>query len=146
VRARAYFRRPPRDDDDETENGSKQSDDGRRMLQFMKNQYGPPGSVIDLEWHEGLWLPALIKQADQIDVENLFMDLLRRGIEQNRRVSASKSPTYAPSRFAEQPEARAARISVRAFTAAMERLFAMNRIKIMEEGPPSRIRRWIVEV
>src|SRR5262245_6929801 len=113
--------------DNETENGNDQADSGRRVLQFMKNQYGPPGAVIELEWHEGLWLPALAKQADLVEVENMFIEFLRRAVAQNRRVSASKSPTYAPNRFAEQPEAKAKRISVKAFADAMERLFALGR-------------------
>ena len=58
----------------------------------------------------------------------------------------SRSPTYAPSEFAKQPEAKKAKASAKALTDAMERLFAMNKLKVVTEGPPSRQRTKIIEM
>jgi len=143
VRARAFFKKPANDDDDDSEDETP--DDGRRELAFLKNQYGPRGAVVALKWQDGLWLPMTEKARDQASVEDLFLDLLRRFAKQDRQVSPNKSPTYAPAKFAEQPEAKAAKVSSTAFAAAMERLFSMNKIKIKKEGPPSRERTWIIE-
>ena len=64
--------------------------------------------------------------------------LLRRFTEQGRNVSDKQSPSYAPAKVAEQPEAKKAKASGRTLAEAMERLFAVNRIKVVTEGPPSR--------
>jgi RecA-family ATPase len=139
VRARAYFTTPNATDDDD------KTDDGRRELQFLKNQYAPAAQVVSLQWQNGLWLPVSEKAAAQVNVEELFLILLRRFDKEGRSVSAIKSPTYAPAKFADTPEAKTAKISSTAFVAAMERLFALNKIRIEKDGPPSRIRSWIAE-
>jgi RecA-family ATPase len=143
VRARAFFKKPVNDDDDDED---ETPDDGRRELQFLKNQYGPRAAVIALKWQDGLWLPMTEKAREQCSVEDLFLKLLSRFNAQDRHVSPSKSPTYAPAQFAATPEAKTARVSSNAFALAMERLFSMNKIRIVSEGPPSRIRSWIAEV
>jgi RecA-family ATPase len=141
VRARAYFRRPKSDDDEESSNGA---DDGRRELQFMKNQYGPLSHIIALQWRDGLWLPVTTSAATECNVEDLFLQLLRRFTTESRKVSANKGPTYAPAKFAEQPEAKTKKISSRAFAEAMERLLAMKKIAVVNEGSPSRLRSYLV--
>jgi hypothetical protein len=62
------------------------------------------------------------------------------------RCSPSRSPTYAPTQFANAPEAKAAKVKAKAFAEAMERLLAANKIKIIREGSPARYRDRIAEV
>jgi RecA-family ATPase len=140
VRARAYFRRP-QDDEGGDSNGA---DDGRRELQFLKNQYGPLSRVIALQWRDGLWLPISASAASQIDSEDLFLKILGRLNAEGRKVSANKGPTYAPAKFAEQPEAKKLKVSSRTLAEAMERLLLMKKIAIRNEGSPSRQRSYLV--
>jgi hypothetical protein len=139
VRARAYFRRPS-DDDEE----SKSADDGRRELQFMKNQYGPLSHIVALQWRDGLWLPVTTSAAAECNTEDLFFQLLRRFTIESRKVSPNKGPTYAPAKFAEQPEAKGQKISSKVFAETMERLLAMKKIMVINEGSPSRLRSYLV--
>jgi RecA-family ATPase len=143
MRARAFFRQPGRDDDDASDDGTP--DDGRRELDFKKNQYGPLGQIIKLKWSGGLWLPISEQAAQQFDVEDLFLQLLRRFAEQGRNVSDKRSPSYAPSLFADEPEAKAAKASKKALAEAMVRLFAANKIAVLKEGRPSHQTYRIVE-
>lgn len=78
-------------------------------------------------------------------MEELFLTLLRRFTAQRRDVSAKQSPTYAPAKFAETPDAKLLRASSRALAAAMERLFAAGRIELVPDGPPSKRRSKLVE-
>ena len=65
--------------------------------------------------------------------------LLGRWKEQGRNVSNKpKANSYAPGRFAEEPEARTDRVSKRELAEAMERLFRVNKIRSEPYGPPSR--------
>jgi hypothetical protein len=112
----------------------------------MKNQYGPLSQVIKLKWSRGLWLPISETAEAQFSVEDLFLTLLRRFAGQDRDVSPNKSPSYAPAKFAEQPEAKAAKASAKMFAAAMERLLSTNRIRVAHEGPKSRRTTKIIEV
>jgi RecA-family ATPase len=146
VRARAYFRKPGSKNDDAESVDDGKPDDGRRELQFMKNQYGPLSQVIKLKWSRGLWLPISETAEAQFSVEDLFLTLLRRFAGQDRDVSPNKSPSYAPAKFAEQPEAKAAKASAKMFAAAMERLLSTNRIRVAHEGPKSRRTTKIIEV
>jgi RecA-family ATPase len=138
VRARAYFKKANSDSD--------RPDDGRRELQFHKNQYGSLAVPIQLMWSNGLWLPAKEDKAQTKRVETLFLDILRRLTAQGRKFSDKRSPSYAPTKFAEQPEAKAARVSVKAFAEAMELLLADGTIRVIEEGRPSHRRTHLVEV
>jgi RecA-family ATPase len=139
VRARAYFKKP----DDKSA-----IDDGRRELEFHKNQYGPMSQTIALQWKAGLWLPATTKDkaAEIRRVETLFLDILQRLTAQGRRFSDKRGPTYAPTKFAEQPEAKEAKMSSKTFAEAMETLLASGIIRVVEEGRPSKRRSYLEEV
>jgi RecA-family ATPase len=146
VRARAYFKKPKAGNEDDDDNTP---DSGRRELHFFKNQYGPLAHHIELKWNNGLWLPpsATDDAANaEAQMDDLFLILLRRFTAQGRDVSAKQSPTYAPAKFAEQPEAKKLKASRHAMAAAMERLFAAGKIKIVTDGPPSKRRSKLVEV
>jgi RecA-family ATPase len=152
VRGRAYFKKPTSEDDEGNGDETK-PDDGRRELHFLKNQFGPLRHRIALRWSNGLWLPpknpsddAKTAAAEQMD--ELFLQLLRKLTEQGRNVSDKKGPTYAPARFAEVPEAKKAKASNRMLAAAMERLFETSKIKVapVEGSYPSRPRSRLMEV
>jgi RecA-family ATPase len=151
VRARAYFHRPKSDDDD-NDDDDRQTDDGRRELEFKKNQYGRLAKRVELRWSNGLWLPpaALGKAERQTEAErkaeDLFLRLLQRLDDQGRNVCAVKGVSFAPAIFADEPEAKRARISKKALTTAMSRLFEAKRIRVVTEGPPSKRRSRLAEV
>ena len=69
--------------------------------------------------------------------DDMFMSLLVRFTNEGRRVSASPSASYAPSVFAKERAAKAARIGKPALVAAMGRLFEANRIRV-EQGSEAR--------
>jgi len=69
----------------------------------------------------------------------MFLMLLDRSIGQGRNVSDKKTAnTYAPNRFAEEPEAKAQHATRCEFAEAMERLFRTNKMHAVSYGSPSR--------
>jgi RecA-family ATPase len=151
VRARAYFHRPKSDDDD-NDDDDRQPDDGRRELEFKKNQYGRLAKRVELRWSNGLWLPpaALGKAERQTEAErkaeDLFLRLLQRFDDEGRNVCATKGGSFAPAVFANEPEAKRAKVGKKTFAAAMSRLFEAKRLRMVTEGPPSRRRSRLAEV
>lgn len=139
VRARMYFKRAS-DEDKEL-----------RVLEVRKNNYGPEAENILLRWRNGVYSPepnfgSFEQLAAKQKASDLFLTLLRRFHDQDRNVSDQRSPSYAPTVFAQEPEATAAKVKASDFAAAMTRLFADNKIRVVEQGPPSRRRRRVVEV
>jgi RecA-family ATPase len=137
VRSRLYLKRATTDKNDEP-------DPNLRVLEVMKNNYGPVGETIPLRWKDGLFLPipapgSLEKLAREQKVDELFLMFLDRWKEQGRNVSDKhKANGYAPGRFAEEPEAKAEHVTKRELTEAMDRLFRANKIRSELYGPPSR--------
>ncbi|MBO0718742.1 MAG: AAA family ATPase, partial [Rhizobiales bacterium] len=126
-------------------------DTAKRVLEIKKNNYGPVTRSIEVRWKDGVYVlqqqmtpEQRANLADRADA--LFITILRRFIEQNRNVSANPSSTFAPVMFADQDDAKAEHFRPSDFKAAMERLFKSNRIRVIEEGPPSKRRSRIVEV
>ena len=119
-------------------------DNGLRLLEFKKNQYGPLGASIALRYENGLFLPELgatdaEKLARQEQVQQVFMQLLERFNGQGRNVShARTSNNYAPVTFAKETEAIKHGLRKADFEAAMRDLFAAGRIKVETYGRPSR--------
>jgi RecA-family ATPase len=139
VRARMYFKPAPGDDT------------SLRVLETKKSNYGPISETILLRWKEGVYIVepgkgTLERLAIEAEVDHLFIKLLRRFAEQGRNVSDKTGTSYAPSHFAKQPEAKAGKVTSKAFAEAMERLFEAKRIRIDTEGPPSHPRTRLVEV
>lgn len=66
--------------------------------------------------------------AANAQAESVFMQLLARFISQGRLASDGNGKNYARSLFAEEPEARKAKLSKAALAAAMRRLFSANKI------------------
>ena len=103
-----------------------------------------------LQWKDGLYLPVASPGtfnalAAEQKADNLFLTLLRRFTKEGRNVSDNKSPTYAPAKFADEPEAKKAKMTSKALADAMLRLFAAGKIRVDPFGPPSRERRRVVE-
>lgn len=147
VRARFYLTTPKDDGGDDGD----EPDAGLRVLECKKSNYGPPAASIPLRWENGVFVVVAAQSAsDQVVaeamVEEIFLTLLRRLAVQNRNVSDKHSPSYAPTTFARQPEAKQKKVRAADFEAAMERLFTAGRIKVVSDGPPSRQRSRIVEV
>jgi RecA-family ATPase len=137
-RYRMFFKSAPGDDP------------ALRVLEVKKNNYGPINESILLRWRDGVYVAepgkgTLERLAAEAEVDHLFLKLLRRFTEQGRNVSDKRSPTYAPSLFAEEPEAKATKANKKAFADAMVRLFAANKIAVVKEGRASHQTHRIVE-
>jgi RecA-family ATPase len=147
ARARMWLHSADKDENGET---VEEPDSDARILEFKKNQYGPIGEKVWLRWNRGLFLPNNVRPSDidkaarDLRVENVFTAILRRLTLSNRRVSPNKSITYAPSVFANEPEAKEAGIGRKELEAAMVRLFAAGTIKVETVGSASKQRSSIV--
>jgi RecA-family ATPase len=121
----------------------EQPDNNLRELQFLKNQYGPLGETLALKYQRGLFLPvpgagSLERAARDQKMDDLFLMLLDRSIGQGRNVSDKKTAnSYAPNRFAGEPEAKEQRATKPELAEAMERLFRANKIHVVTYGKPS---------
>jgi hypothetical protein len=71
--------------------------------------------------------------ADQ-KAEQVFLALLDKFLARGQNVSANSGPTHAPSKFAEEQEARKAKIPKAALKAAMSRLLDAGRIRAEPTG------------
>jgi RecA-family ATPase len=142
VRSRLYLVR-------ERDHDGFESDPNRRVLQTMKANYGPVGGRICLRWEAGRFIRLDQAAGSETDaaarssqVQRVFLQLLGWHNERNKPVSASKSPTYAPSVFAKHPHSES--IKNREFEVEMNVLLDRGEIAIIEEGSPSRLRRRLV--
>jgi RecA-family ATPase len=137
VRSRLYFKRAITDRDEEP-------DPDLRVLEVMKNNYGPVGETMNLRWKNGLFLPVggvtnLEKLAAEQVAEQLFLTLLDQFNGQGRNLSDKQNaPNYAPTVFANDKQARERGIKKAAFKMAMNNLFAAGKICLEPYGPPSR--------
>jgi RecA-family ATPase len=75
--------------------------------------------------------------ADQ-KADEVFLHLLDKFLARNVNVSSNVGPTYAPARFAEDREAKAAKVSKAALKAAMNRLLDAGRIRSEPTGRTDR--------
>jgi len=137
VRSRLYLKKAA------TEKG-EEPDPDLRVMECRKNNYGPHAEAITLRWKDGLFLPvsapgSLERMAREQKVDDLFLKLLDRWTEQGRNLSEKRTAnTYAPSRFAGEPDAKTDRVSKRELADAMERLFRTGKIHVATYGFPSR--------
>jgi RecA-family ATPase len=124
------------------ENG-EQPNDNLRELKFKKNQYGPKAESVVVRYQNGLFLPlpgvsSLERVAQDQKDDELFLTMMDLINKQGRRVSDKPtSPNYAPTMFTR--DKRANGTSKARFAAAMERLFAANKIHVATYGRPSRL-------
>jgi RecA-family ATPase len=135
VRSRMYMTAP------KLEQG-EQPDSDLRELQFKKSNYGPISNNVTLRYQNGLFLPeagasSLDKLAREHQAEEAFLALLARYEQEGRNVSDKpSSPTYAPSAFRKERDAKGFRKDD--LDAAMRRLFEAGKIHVEAYGRPSR--------
>jgi RecA-family ATPase len=138
VRARMFFKTATTDQGEEP-------DPELRELVFMKNNYGPVGARVLLRWKNGVFVPepgqgTMEKAVAERKAEEVFLKLLDRfGVVTNK-----KGISYAPALFAQEPEAKAAKVSKAALVDAMGRLFAANKVHLEAYDYPCRHRFRIV--
>ncbi len=136
-RFRQYLKAPKGED-------GEQPDNDLRELEFKKNQYGPRGETLLLRYQRGLFLPeggasSLDKLAREAKADEMFLDLLRRFAGQGRNVSATPTaPNYAPTTFADDPDAKRLGFRKADLKDAMARLFSADKVHIESYGRPSR--------
>jgi RecA-family ATPase len=122
----------------------EQAQSDLRELEFKKNQYGPLGESMVLRYQQGLFLPeggvsGLDKLARESQADDLFLSLIRHLAGQGRNVSDKQnSPNFAPALFVEHSDAKRLSLRKADFKAAMQRLFAADRIFVEHYGRPSR--------
>ncbi len=105
-----------------------------RQLSNLKANYAQAGSGgIELRWIDGVFVRSDRQAREEGgggDADELFLELLARYTAQGRYVNASSGTTFAPSVFAKDDAAKAARLTKRALAAAMNRLFEAGRIVV----------------
>jgi len=134
VRARFYLRTPKPTSDDAP-------DTNLRQIEFKKSNYGRLAESIGLEYRNGLFLPIDTPLDAALKGERarqVFLALLTRFNSENRNVTANNAPGYAPKMFAEEAEARNARLSKRDLAEAMRRLLLEKKIRMAPYGKPSK--------
>jgi RecA-family ATPase len=138
VRSRIYLERVKVED--------LEPDPDARVLKTLKSNYGPTGGEIRLRWQAGVFhttdnaetASAFGAIAARAKAEQVFLSLVQAFSAEGRRVSPQPSANYAPLQFSR--DHRAEGVSKRALMDAMGRLFADGRIRVAEEGPPSKRR------
>jgi RecA-family ATPase len=139
ARARAYFQSLADKD---------RPDDGLRKLSFMKQNYGPRGKPIELQWSEGRFVvpgvASFERKAAEYKIDDLFLMLLDRTNKRGVSVSPNVSNTYAPTKLAGEPEAMEQGITRTQLEASMNRLLDNETIRIVTEGSPSRRRAHLI--
>jgi hypothetical protein len=111
-----------------------------RTITFHKNQYGPASATCFVRYEGGLFVPVEGMSMDAAEraakADEVFVALLKRFTGQHQMVSPKPSAAYAPSRFAEHPEAGG--ITKKEFAKAMQRLLDAKIIEIRSWGRPGR--------
>jgi RecA-family ATPase len=124
-----------------------EADCGIRVLEQVKNNQGPIGKPIRLQWFDGgLRLESspgsLHLLAKDVECDEVFMRLLDEVNGSGRHVSDAPSSTYAPKVFAGMDGNGG--FTKQKFAKAMERQFRGRKITKEIFGPPSRQRSRIV--
>lgn len=128
-RWRINFTTPKRKNDDDDDG----MDDGCRILQTVKTNYGRRGEKIIVQWQDGIFIPegssTPVQRAARAAAETTFLDLLDEFARSGRRVSATKAAhTYAPPAFAKTEKGKP--IGKGRLEGAMERLFSAGTIRL----------------
>lgn len=120
-----------------------------RTLKTMKANYSRTGAEVGLTWQNGVFvadtpLSGLDRVANNAKAERVFLKLLGVLSAQGRRVNSGGGQTYAPTVFSRHPEAEG--VTKKAFGSAMETLLGAHKIRLAEEGPPSKRRHFLEAV
>ncbi|MCR9061812.1 MAG: AAA family ATPase [Rhodobacteraceae bacterium] len=138
VRSRLYLER--------TTGDGHPADDNARVLHVKKANYAPTGTKINLQWRDGVFSVlqeegSTSKRSQAAKAERVFLKLLQQAQEQGRRVNHAGGQTYAPKVFEANPKSEG--ITKRTFGLAMEALLSAGRIRISQDGPPSKRRKFL---
>lgn len=119
----------------------------KRVLRVMKSNYGKTGTEIGMRWDNGVYVAdggndAASVAADDAKTDELFLSVFSKLTSQGQTLGPNKSPSYAPKRIAIQPEAKG--IKSTKLADAMQRLLDAGKLRIDEDGPPSRRRQFLV--
>jgi RecA-family ATPase len=125
----------------------RQIDADIRVLSVKKLNYGPADIELRLRWSRGCFVldgptGGFDKLTADAKAERVFLDLLIVFTDQQRDVSPNPSRSYAPTVFANHPDAEGLRKG--ALETAMNRLLKTHRIRVETSGPPSRQRSRLV--
>ncbi len=119
-----------------------------RVLEFVKNQYGALAPKVVLRYENDVFIPEMrgrpIDLQAEKSAETVFLSLLDRFTRAGRNVSDKKSSTFAPALFVKEKEAATMKMTKAALIDAMNRLFASEKIRVVTDGPPSKLRSKIV--
>ena len=135
VRSRLYFKRA------ETKDG-EEPDPDLRVLEMPKNNRARAGTQLFLRWKDGRFIPAntgnqaINELGKALKAEEVFLKLLRLFNDQSQTASPNRNQTYAPLLFSKHPDSEG--ITKAAFERAMQVLLGAGKVKIIEDGPPSR--------
>jgi RecA-family ATPase len=108
VRARAYMHKLIENDDENATTGT-------RVLEFMKSNYSALSERIELQWSNGLYLPARTPSGPEQAARNaaadaLFLQLLDRFTAKGENISAKRNANnYAATLFAKTTDGKAAK-------------------------------------
>ena len=118
--------------------------DDERVLARKKANYAARNDQVPLVWSKGVFRVNRPNGSSSFreSASKVFLALLSALAKQDRTVSDKKrAGNYAPTQFAQHPDRQGYKRCD--FAMAMEQLFKSGRIKIAEDGPPSRLRRYI---
>jgi RecA-family ATPase len=125
-------------------NGGEAADPDVKILEWRKNQYGPPAAAIALRWRDGMFLvdhsepSGFEKAAQEAREEHVVEQIVAR--YEREGVAASSNPnakTFAPGLFAKEPEAVLAKLTKNAIHLAMRRLIDKGRLANIAYGKAS---------
>lgn len=129
----------------------REDDPDARIVRGMKSNYSRAGVEIKVRWQAGVFTTVTAANHDSFaglaadaKAERVFIDLLTLYETDGRPVGAQKGANYAP--FVFSGDDRREDVSKVSFTRAMNRLFNDKRIRIMEYGPPSKLRQRLAVV
>ena len=113
------------------------SADDIRELEVMKANYAKKGDVVRVRWERGVFvlqseLSPQEQSAENAKINEIFLNCLDIGTTQGLGVDPKPSSNYAPTKFADMPEAQG--LASDALKKAMDRLHRNGRIKF-EKGP-----------
>ena len=115
----------------------------------LRNKYQDevvPALIKEFGYTNVMEVPKLVKvpidrMAENEKAERVFLNLLASFAEQGRRVNHAGGSNYAPKAFEEHPNADGC--TKRALKKAMAALLNKEKIKISEDGPPSKRRSFL---
>ncbi|MBR9893824.1 AAA family ATPase [bacterium] len=102
------------------------------VLSSKKANYGKRGLTMKMEWHEGCYVKVNNEYADASRAKFVFLDILDRLARQQTFVSNSPGVNYAPSRFAEEPEAESHGFSKEQLSKAMRAMLKDGVLQVEE--------------